>query len=364
NKLPMQQRIIYWRSLRCCHGNSADAQSSLTRNRHELRLVSKESLMWHPGHIHKGRKRINQKLAAVDAFVEVHDARIPITGRARLFEDSRAARPHALVLNKADLVAPSARASWKRFMEEREGPSSRVFHCSLRTSSAELGRTLTSLMSGLLQLASQFRPDKREFNIMIAGVPNVGKSSLINALRTYHSGKKAAARVGKLAGVTRVVGERILVCQDPPVYVLDSPGILDPEFKDDIGNMLKLGACGCMDLNQIDSQVIADYLLHLLNVRGERSYVKLYDLEGPVTDVRDLLAGICRKHRLVQAHRNFHTGQLVHGPNLVAGAQALLRHFNQGLLGRLVLDQLPSDLPADPPLPFAYSKGAAAKLHH
>lgn len=107
---------------------------------------------------------------------------------------------------------------------------------------------------------------------MIIGVPNVGKSSLINALRNRHLHKPAATQEGPTAGITRSVLTRIKICEDPLIYLLDTPGVLLPNIQNiDMG--MKLAMCSCFQDHLVGEEVIADYLLYYLNKNKNFTYL-------------------------------------------------------------------------------------------
>ncbi|CAN8027945.1 unnamed protein product [Ixodes persulcatus] len=206
------------------------------------------------------------------------------------------------------------------------------------------------------------RREEYDYNIMVIGIPNVGKSSLINSLRRNHLGRKGqATRVGAKAGVTMSVLERIKasysltttsrvllqISQEPSMYLLDTPGVLCPTVKDPVV-ALQLALCSCMPDHLVGVTLMADYLLYWLNQNNNYRqgpwrarywalcYVDYLGLDGPCDDIRLVLyqaavaAGSTMKRRT-------HEGWSIR-PNLDAAAQQFIRGFRQGLLGRVVFD--------------------------
>lgn len=201
-----------------------------------------------------------------------------------------------------------------------------------------------------------------EYNLIVCGIPNVGKSSLINALRKQHmvtpSSRKGVA-VGKLAGVTRAVGNRVLVSDryGPRVYAFDTPGILEPSGVD-VQVALRVALCGSVNVDSLATgmaETLVDYLLYELNRQRRFEYVVRYALGEPTDDVLKLLLLICRNRRLVAsaASRDVHFGTDRFAAATSAGASAraqpdvegaarlVLHDFSEGRLGQLVLDEIP-----------------------
>lgn len=106
-------------------------------------------------------------------------------------------------------------------------------------------------MIDLIHNSDRFnRSDQRDFNVMVIGIPNVGKSSLINTLRGLYMKKKSAAAVGKMAGVTKSVMEKIKINANPPIYLLDTPGILEPKV-DHLETVMRCALCGLLTMFSI-----------------------------------------------------------------------------------------------------------------
>ena len=163
---------------------------------------------------------------------------------------------------------------------------------------------------------------------MIAGMPNVGKSSLLNALRAVGMNKGKAAATGGQPGVTRSIGTSVQVVDG--VYLLDSPGVFIP-YVPDQDAMLKLALCGCVKDSIISSIILADYLLFRLNLFGPEIYEQYH---GPTNDIVVLLDAVARK-----------TGRLQKGgvPDIDAAASWFVQRWRDGQLGRFVLDEVSRD---------------------
>ncbi len=181
-----------------------------------------QNLQWFPGHMAKTRRLIEENLKMIDVVVEILDARIPYSGRNPYFNDIIKNKPRLIVLNKSDLADQSLTDAW---INRYGGEGIKVIPISCATGAGV--NKITAEARGLIQDKIDREREKgrnRTLKIMMVGIPNVGKSSLINRLAG-----KASTKTGDRPGVTR--GKQWIRLKGD-VELLDTPGILAPKFED------------------------------------------------------------------------------------------------------------------------------------
>jgi ribosome biogenesis GTPase A len=168
---------------------------------------------------------------------------------------------------------------------------------------------------------------------MVVGMPNVGKSTLINNLRNQGVKKAKAVQTGGQPGITRKIGTPVKIIErdnGSHVYVLDTPGVFMP-YIPDAENMLKLALCGCVKDAVISPVTLADYLLYHINLHDPQVYQRWFE---PCNEIIPLLDGFARQ-----------TGLLSKGgiPNIDLAALHFIQKWRSGDLGRFMLDDLQAE---------------------
>lgn len=306
--------------------------------RQSFKKVPKDVLTWFPGHMNKGMRQMQQKLKNVDLVIEVHDARIPFSGRNEEFKHTvSGVKPHILILNKKDLIDPHLFVPITKQLKEEEDIQHILF-TNCKDHQCQGVRRIMPLAKQLILDSDRYnREGEKDFCMMVIGVPNVGKSSIINVLRNRHLKKTGASQVGPVAGVTRSVLNRIKVSEEPKTYLIDTPGILMPSIKDSNAG-LKLALCACTQDHLVGDILMADYLLFRLNLIENFDYVQLMGLKEPTDNITDVLisyAQMMEKYQRVKTHNNEYKLQL----NLEVAAKHFLKHFRTGTLGKIFLDK-------------------------
>jgi ribosome biogenesis GTPase A len=213
-----------------------------------------QSIQWFPGHMTKTRRQIEKSLKMVDAVAELIDARIPISSRNPILGELIQKKPRVILMNKSDMADPSATKKWIHFFEEQNIPAI-ALDCKSGKSLNEFIPLVKKVLAPQISAWQKKGMVGRTIRIMVVGVPNVGKSSLINRLS-----KSSKSNVEDRPGVTRsnqwfTIGKGF--------DLLDTPGVLWPKFEDKIVGE-HLAFTGAVKDDILDTEQLASRLLELL----------------------------------------------------------------------------------------------------
>ncbi|XP_060967546.1 short integuments 2, mitochondrial [Cannabis sativa] len=218
---------------------------------------------WFPGHMAAASRAIRNRLKQADLVLEVRDARIPLSSANQDLQSHLSAKRRVIALNKKDLANPNIMPKWVRHFESFQQDC-----IPINAHSKTSVKKLLEVVEFKLKEAILKEPT---LLVMVVGVPNVGKSALINSIHQIASsyfpvqGKNKRATVGPLPGVTQdIAGFKI--AHQPSIYVLDTPGVLVPSIPD-IETGLKLALAGSVKDSVVGEERIAQYLLAVLNTR-------------------------------------------------------------------------------------------------
>ncbi len=278
------------------------------------------NIQWYPGHMTKTRRQIEGDLKLVDAVCEIVDARIPISSRNPDIDSICGNKPRMVILNRMDLADPAATKRWLAYFRSK-GMAAVATDCKSRKGIGEFLPAVRSLLREKLERDAA-KGMNRPIRVMIVGIPNVGKSTLINQI----SGRKGAKAENR-PGVTR--GKQ-WVTVDGGLLLLDTPGILWPKFDDpNVGMMLAY--TGAVKEGVIDIEELAAHLMELLWKYYPQTVRDRYKVDLPQdTPGYMLLEEAGRKRGFLLARGEIHTERM---------AKVLLDEYRSGKLGYFTLEE-------------------------
>ncbi len=273
---------------------------------------------WYPGHMNKARKDITQALQQVDAVLELVDARLPYSSENPLLNKLIGAKARIRVLNKNDLADPGVTAEWQRYYRDAG------IACFLlqKDDPAAVKQLLKDISRRLEHRSS------RANRILIAGIPNVGKSTLINLLA-----ERKIAKVGDEPAVTKARQE-IKLTDD--LVLLDTPGILWPKIEDQ-QSAYRLAATGAIRNTAFELGDVGLFVVEFMQQRYPRRLQERYGIDPAGREPVSLLEDIGRK-----------CGCLTKGGiDFTKAGETVLNDLRTGKLG-LVSLETPADIPPPP----------------
>ena len=273
---------------------------------------------WYPGHMTKAKRMMQENIKLIDLVIELVDARIPVSSRNPDIDELGKNKSRMILLNKADLAEDKWNDAWAEYFREKG-----FFVVKLNS---KKGGGLKSIQ-GVIQEACKEKMERdrkrgilnRPVRAMVVGIPNVGKSTFINALAG-----KACAKTGNKPGVTK--GKQ-WIRLNKQVELLDTPGILWPKFEDQkVG--LRLAFIGSIKDEILNTEELAAELIKFLNANYPGVLEEKYSVE-PSDDAYVMLAGIARSRNCLLKGSELDTEK---------AALLLLDDFRNGKLGRLTLE--------------------------
>lgn len=283
-----------------------------------------QTIQWFPGHMTKTKRQIEKSLKLVDAVAEIIDARIPISSRNPVLSQLIQNKPRVILMNKSDMADPVQTSRWIDFYKANGIPAIAI---DCRTGKGLNGfiPLVKSVLSSRIASWEAKGMVGRQIRVMVVGIPNVGKSSLINRLA-----KNSKANVEDRPGVTRsnqwfTIGKGF--------DLLDTPGVLWPKFEDKaVGE--RLAFTGAVKDDVVDTEQLASCLLEVLRESYPNDLKARYKLEG--TDLSALkgyeLLELIGKKR----------GMLISGgeTDVERASIMILDEFRSAKLGRITLEQV------------------------
>lgn len=277
------------------------------------------NINWYPGHMKKTRESIEKNLPLVDIVFELIDARIPISSRNPIIDDILGNKPRIVILNKSDLASEEGNKVWEEFFLKKN----LITVCINALSGKGIDR--------LIKLSNELYKEKRHdfekkgiinkpIRVMILGIPNVGKSTLINTLA-----KKKSAKTGNKPGITK---SNQWIKTKSNLELLDTPGILWPKFEDKrVG--LHLAFTGAIKDEILDIETLALKLIEILAKNFPNLLKNRYNVEIDSKSYLQVMEEIGRKR-----------GALIKGGEIdyTKTSNIILDEFRKGIIGRITLE--------------------------
>ncbi len=274
---------------------------------------------WYPGHIAKAEKKLKEQLSLVDAVIEVIDARLPFSSSYDNITRLLGEKPRLILLNKSDLTDANELNGFIEIIKEKTG-------FPVLKSDAKNSKDLNIIVKKAVELSEPRIQAimkkgllRRPARVMVVGMPNVGKSSIINKLT-----KSSKTKIGAKAGVTR---QQQWVRINPQLDLLDTPGII-PMKQEDQERAKKLAFVNAVSENAYSNEIVAKELLQLLDKKYPKQVKEFYKTENLT------LEDIATSRSWIVSGGN---------PDIERTAVYVLRDFREGKIGKFILDELWTD---------------------
>ena len=280
---------------------------------------NKTHIHWYPGHIAKAEKKLKEQLSLVDAVIEVVDARIPISSRYDNITGLLNGKPRFLLINKSDLVDPKELEKFISYLKQETQtsviPTTSKNSKDLNIIVKEAIRLSEPKIQALMAKGLLRRPAR----IMVVGLPNVGKSSIINKLT-----RSSKTKTGAKAGVTR---QQQWVRINPQLELLDTPGII-PMKQDDQQRAIKLAFVNSVGDNAYSNEPVARELLEILNPKQSEIFKLYYNIEK---DDELSVENIAFSRQWLRLGKE---------PDIERTSGYILKDFREGKIGKFILDSI------------------------
>lgn len=277
------------------------------------------SIQWFPGHMAKARREVEEKLKLIDIIIEIVDARIPLSSRNPIIDELSEKKPRLILLNKVDLADPKITDKWRNYFLEKD--------LEVLVINAQSGDGIDRISTIVQKLAKPITDkmkakgmNPRPIRTLILGIPNVGKSTVINRLA-----KRKIAKIGDKPGITK---RQQWIKVGKEMELLDTPGILWPKFEDQaVGYRLAL--TGAIKEELLDFQDITVFLIRYLSSHYPEKLKERYGLNEISDDIVQIFDHIGKKRGCLMS------GGMIDYDRV---AEIIFREFRTGKLGKISLE--------------------------
>ena len=274
---------------------------------------------WYPGHMTKAKRMMQENISLIDLIIEIVDARIPLSSRNPDIDELGKNKSRVILLNKSDLSDGKQNEAWMEYFKEKG------FHVVLVNSKSGQG---VKSIQGVVQEACKEKIERdrkrgiinRPVRAMVVGIPNVGKSTFINAFAG-----KACTKTGNKPGVTK--GKQ-WIRLNKQLELLDTPGILWPKFEDQLIG-LKLALIGSMNDEVLHVDELAIELIKFLGENYKDLFISRYQIEWN-DDPYVVLENLCLKRGCIAKGEK---------ADILKGSNLLLDEFRAGKIGKISLEK-------------------------
>ncbi|MBQ1597659.1 MAG: ribosome biogenesis GTPase YlqF [Lachnospiraceae bacterium] len=275
-------------------------------------------IQWYPGHMTKALRQIQEDLKLIDLVIELADARIPVSSRNPDIKKLTNGKSHLLILNKADLADPKITAEWQEKLKA-EGVLSLALDSRQKKAAKEVSNAVLEATKEKRERDLRRGIKNRPVRALIVGIPNIGKSTLINSL----AGRKSA-KTGNKPGVTK--GKQWIHI-GKHLDLLDTPGILWPKFEDEaVGESLAF--VGAISDDVVQQEELAILMYHMLPKLVPGRIGEFYEIPEDLED-RVVLSALAKSRNLLKAGAE---------PDEARAARLLIDDYRSGRLGRITLE--------------------------
>ncbi len=277
-------------------------------------------IQWFPGHMAKAKRVIQEQMKVIDVVIELRDARIPLSSENPLIQELIGNKPKILVLNKADMADPEITKEWQSYFV-KQGVQTLLLDSKSKASRQKLVKAVLAAGEPLLARWKRRGLRSRSIRTVILGIPNVGKSTLINTMA-----KGYVAHTANRAGKTR--GQQWVKLAES-LELMDTPGVLWPKF-DDLIAARRLAATGAIVDEVFDAEEVVRDLLQYVAAEYPQSLGERYQVDIAVGDADCWLEEIAKRR-----------GCLLPGgvSDLTKARQIILQDFRQLRLGKISLER-------------------------